>query len=158
MHSFRFGSVSGATFAFYFFTAVSLFIGYAVYRLLRYAHDRKPAFRPWAVAKPWQASLTGVFVSILIFLTVYFSSLNGFYRMDLEGDEVRLHYILPQRALVLRRAEIAEVTRAPSYKGLWRMVIYTQNGVKFESARDGYRQVRQAWIQLNQPMENQPPK
>ena len=92
----------------------------------------------------------GVGTALLIFLGIYFSSLNGFYGLDVaeNGQEVRLNYILPRHTLTLKRSSIAEVRRVPGYKGRWQLVLYTPAGAQFASARADYASTRKAWEYL----------
>ena len=148
MESFSFGSASGSTFAFYFFLLLALFIGFAIYRLL--LEPRLNRMLPSSMPK-LQAFAIGAGAALLVFLGIYFSSLDGFYRLDVgkNGQEICLDYILPKRALILRQSEITEVRRVPGYKGRWQLVLYTPTGAQFTSARANYADAREAWQFLN---------
>jgi hypothetical protein len=149
MESFTFGSASGSTLAFYFFLAIGLFIGFAVYWLLAHPGARKERYRNWPAASRPTAAAIGAGVALLVILGIYFTSLDGFYKLELQGDKIQLAYILPRRAEVFRRDQIAEVRRAPSYKGLWRLELYTPSGRRIESAQGNYATVRKAWERVS---------
>jgi hypothetical protein len=155
MQSFSFGSVSGSTFAFYLFLLFAILIGTAIYGILLQPQMRN-LFR---LSRPrLQALAIGGGVALLVILGFYFSSLDGFYRLETSenGQEIRLEYILPRRSLALRRSAVAEARRTPSYKGLWQLVLYTPTGAKFSSARADYASIRKAWEYLNTRLDLQP--
>lgn len=64
------------------------------------------------------------------------AELGAFYRIDVAGDGVTLHYALPARALTLPRAQIERVAVGlGGEKGATvRLVIYTRGGERHESA------------------------
>jgi hypothetical protein len=151
MESFSFGSVSGSTFAFYFFLLFALFIGFAIYRLLLEPRVKRIFWPSTDTTPGLQAAAIGSGIALLIFLGIYFSSLDGFYRLEIQenGQEIHLEYILPRRTLILRQSEIAEVRREASYKSRWQLVLYTPAGVQFTSARADYASTRKAWERLS---------
>ena len=102
------------------------------------------------------SNVLGAGTALMVFLGIYFSSLDGFYRLDMgkNGQEIHLDYILPKRTLILRRSEIAEVRRVPSYKGRWQLVLYTPTGARFTSARASYADARKAWQFLNTQLDS----
>lgn len=148
MRSFSFGSVSGTTFAFCFFLLIALFVGVAICRLLQDPRLNR-VFRP--PVSRFAAWGIGVGAALTVFLGVYFSSLDGFYHLEIDqsGQEVHLEYILPNRTLKLSRSMIAEVRRVPVYKNRWQLELYTPTGERFASARADYASTRQAWEYLN---------
>ncbi len=142
--SFAFGSVSGSTFAAWFFGAVSVFIGYAVFELASNARWRRERFRSVGVLPRWQGFLLGALLMLLVASAVYMTALSGFYGLSVKGDEVRLHYALPSRTLALRRSEVAEVRTEPQYRTRWRLHIYTPTGGEFVSAQASFAEVHAA--------------
>ncbi|MGH9817974.1 MAG: hypothetical protein ACRD6I_18060 [Candidatus Acidiferrales bacterium] len=142
--SFVFGSVSGSVFAFWFFGAMSLFAGFAVYELSSNVRYRRAAFRRFGVLPRWQGLIFGGSLTLLVAAALYLSMLDGFYGLAVRGDEIRLNYILPSRTLALQRAEIAEVRTEPSYRSRWRLRLYTPTGGEFVSARGSFAEVRAA--------------
>jgi hypothetical protein len=140
MGSFSFGSVPGSTFAFYFFLLIALLIGFAIFRLL--VEPRLTKVIQQSIPKALALAIAAGF-ALIVFLGIYFSSLDGFYRMEI-GQQVRLDYILPKRTILLNRSEIAEARRVPSYKGCWRLVLYTPSGAQFTSAQADYASTRKA--------------
>lgn len=142
--SFVFGSVSGSTFAAWFFGAMSLFVGYAVFELTSNTRWRRERFRSIGVLPRWQGFLLGALLTVLVAATIYLTALGGFYGLTVKGDEIRLHYALPSRTLALRRSEVAEVRTEPRYRTRWRLHIYTPTGGEFVSAQASFAQVRAA--------------
>jgi hypothetical protein len=100
----------------------------------------------------------GAGATLMVFLGVYFSALDGFYGLDIaiDGQELRLNYILPRRTLTLKTNEIAEVRRVPAYKGRWQLILYTPNGAQFASSRADYASTRAAWEYLSTQVKSQP--
>jgi hypothetical protein len=127
---------------------MALLIGFAFYTLL--LHPRVRGIL-WASISRLQALTIGAGIFILVFLSVYFGSLDGFYQMDVRknGEEILLGYILPRRTLILTRKEIAEVKRVPSFKGRRQLVLYSSSGTPFASARAAYPEVRRAFERVN---------
>jgi hypothetical protein len=153
METFTFGSASGITFAFYLFLLIGLLIGFAVYWLLAHPEARKERFRSWPAASRPVAAVIGAGVALLVILGVYFTSLAGFHRLELRGDDLRVVYILPQRTEGFRRGQIAEVRRTSGYRGMWRLDLYTPAGRRVESAQGDYATVRQAWARVEAYLE-----
>lgn len=155
-HSFAFGSESGSVFAFWFFGAMSLFVGFAAYELSSNARYRRAAFRRLGVLPRWQGLIFGGSLTLLVAAAVYLSMLDGFYGLAVRGDEIRLNYILPSRTLALQRGEIAEVRTEPAYRWRWRLHIYTPTGGEFVSARGSFAEVRAAGTFLTAYIDGQP--
>jgi hypothetical protein len=150
MQSFAFGSIAGSTFAFYLFALFALLAGLTTYGLLRVPQARR--IDGTALTRP-KSVVMSTGIGVLILAGLYLSSLNGFYRLELRDEELRLGYIIPLRTVVVRRGDVSEVRTRAAYKGRWRLVIYTLNGSSYASARGGDEQVREAWDYLN-PMLN----
>jgi len=144
-NEYLFGSVSGSTLAFYFFLGISALVAVGTYTLLsspklraKWALERTSATRMAILAI---ASLFGLFV----FLGVYFNSLEGFYILESRDNEIRLRYILPRRVISLPVNQVSEARREPSFKGRWRLTLYTHGGRQFVSANASYASVKLAW-------------
>ncbi len=88
--------------------------------------------------------MAGLVVGLLVFMGAYFSSLDGFYGLDMDREDVRLAYILPSRTRMLHRSDIASVAAAPAYKTLWQLTIHTRSGREFTSARSDFARVHAA--------------
>ncbi len=143
-HSFAFGSVSGSMFAAWFFGAISLFVGFAVFELASNARWRRERFRSIGVLPRWQGVLLGALLTLLVASAVYMTALSGFYGLTVKGDVIRLHYVFPSRTLAFRRSEIAEVRTEPQFRARWRLHLYTPTGAEFVSAQAYYAEVRAA--------------
>ncbi|MHC4944684.1 MAG: hypothetical protein ACYTG7_16830 [Planctomycetota bacterium] len=143
------GSESGSTFAFFFFAAITGFIGFAIYRVIYAGLTRFFEADPRLRAHRFSAASFGLTAFLGLFSMIYTSSLDGFYHAEPRGDELVLHYILPKRTVVLHRDDIGELTRGPTFKSQWRLRIYSTTGVEYESANAGYRPVKEAWHGLD---------
>ncbi len=141
--SFTFGSVSGSIFAFWFFGVVSLVVGVVAGALVSRLAE-KYAWLAGRARPRWMAGLLGLVLAVVVFGSVYFGSLDGFYGLTVRGEEIQLHYILPERTLLLKRDGIAEGRAEPSYKGRWRLHLYSPAGLEFVSAHGSFAEVRAA--------------
>ena len=145
-NDYAFGSISGSTFAFYFFLAISLVIGIGTYTLLVHPEIRNILFHEWSPRIARVVSLGfSAFLGLAVFLAVYFTSLDGFYRMRLREGGLQVDYILPKRTLTFAKGSIAEAQREPTFKQRWRLVLYTPSGQRFESTNASYSDVKKAW-------------
>jgi hypothetical protein len=138
-----FGSTSGSTVAFYFFLALSLFIGVAVYQVLTKLFPQKVK-RATSVRRLPALFVSGM-LGLLVFASVYFSMIYGFYELRIQDDKVYLTYILPRHTIMLRRSELSESIRYPAYRGRWYLTIYTQSGRPHHSAVSSYKSVLDGW-------------
>lgn len=142
--SFSFGDPLGATVACVYFSALSAVIGALVFhvslRLMRGAY-------PSAGASQHRGFIS-VIISMgaagVIFGALYVSSLSGFYEVAVRDDHVSLQYILPARTKDLSLAGIVEVTRMPTFKGQWRLVIATASGQVYQSVHANPATVQEA--------------
>lgn len=158
METFTFGSASGTRLAFYFFVSIAVLVGFAVYWLLAHPDVRRERFRSWPAASRDTALTIGVAMALVVILGVYFTSLSGFQRLELHGNELRVFYILPRHNVVFRRDQIAAVRRTKSYQGRWCLNLYTTAGHRLESARADEATVRRAWERLNAFLQPPPGK
>jgi hypothetical protein len=148
------GSPSGATVAFIVFLLLSLGISLAVYwALVRHSH-RHPQFQgSSAVRMPFAALLsTGVFA--LLFGVPFASTLQGFYRVELLDEEVRLHYLFPAHTVTVSRLALTEAERVPSHRGRWHLRLHTHQGETYQSALANDRAVRESWEGLHEYLEH----
>ena|ERR1051326_1033202 len=65
---------------------------------------------------------------------LYVTSLSGFSRLELRDGRLSIHYILPNRTVVLPFSEILSVQEESAYKGRWRLAIIAETGETYESA------------------------
>jgi hypothetical protein len=96
--------------------------------------------------------LLGTVIGVGIFSALYFTSLNGFSHLDLEGGQLTIRYILPERTTVLAFDEVINVQEEPAYKGRWRLVLSTETSGTYESALASPADVRKAVDFLRQQM------
>ena len=145
---FEFGSASGSAVAFVFFLILSAAIGFMIYALLAHPRFRRSESRALGNAPPRAAMMVGVALALTIFLAIYFTAINGFYRLNVDGDTIRLHYILPARTYSVRRDDIVKLERVPGNRGSWRLRLETREGAHYESAQSQSRLVDAARAQL----------
>ena len=126
---YSFGSVSGSVFAFYLFLAISALIGISTYALLAHPKLRRVWFREWTGTTRLASMTVAALLGLMVLLSVYFSSLAGFYRLESTGRDIRL---------------ISEVRREPAFRGRWRLDLYTPTGAQFTSANASYAEVKNA--------------
>jgi hypothetical protein len=142
---FEFGSISGTIFAFYFFLCLAGFIGVAAYIL---CHDPRMRRIGGGILNRKKALTVGFIVAVVVFLGVYFSSLDGFYRLDVQGHELRLLYLFPRRIQVVDGGDVMGFSVTPANKTLWQLKIRTRSGREFSSARSDFSRVNTARLRL----------
>ncbi|MBI5854408.1 MAG: hypothetical protein HZB35_04110 [Nitrospirae bacterium] len=142
--SFSFGDPLGATVAFVYFSALSAVVGAVVFhvscRLMRGAYPSAGA----SLHRSFISVSISLGVAGVIFGALYVSSLSGFYEVELRGDHVSLQYILPAQTKDLSLAGIVQVTRMPTFKGQWRLVIATASGQVYQSVHASPATVQEA--------------
>jgi hypothetical protein len=149
--SWSFGDPTGWSVACVLFLLWSGVVGVGVYsisyRLLTMGcldQEQRPSRRA--------SVLLGTVIGLGIFSALYFTSLSGFSQLDLEGSQLTIHYILPERTTVLAFSEVINVQEEPAYKGRWRLVLSTETSEIYESALASPADVRKAGDFLRQQM------
>ena len=108
-------SASGATVALIVLLLFALGVSLALYAGLMSWPSRGTPFQDTpGLPAPLAAVLcTGVFG--LLFGALYATTLQGFYRVELLDDEVRLHYLFPAHTVTLSRIELAQAEQVRSH-------------------------------------------
>lgn len=147
------GSPWGATVACVVFLTLSLGISLLIYAVLVRRSSRRKLFQGEpAIQVPFAALLsTGVFA--LLFGVLYATTLQGFYRVELLEDAVRLHYLFPAHTVTVSRLELTDAERIPVHKGRWHLRLRTQHGDTYQSALANDRAVLESWEGLNAYLE-----
>lgn len=137
-------SASGSTVALLVLLLFALGVSLALYAvLMAWPLRRRPFHDAPELPAPLAAVLcTGVFG--LLFGALYAATLQGFYRVELLDDEVRLHYLFPAHTVTLPRIELAQAERGRSH-----LRLRTHQGVTYESALANERAVRESWQGVN---------
>jgi hypothetical protein len=121
----EFGSRSGSFFALGLFGGIFAIIGWGVAWEIR--KRSPPKLR-------WRGPLAGGLLFLLPVILVYSTSLNGFYEAEVQGNELRLYYLMPICVDVLRLSEISDVEAEYAFRFRWRLHITTALGRRYESA------------------------
>ncbi|WP_224371927.1 hypothetical protein [Hyalangium versicolor] len=147
-------SPSGATVALVVLLLLSLGISMALYAALVRRSERHTPFQTAsAIQVPFAALLsTGVFA--LLFGPLFATTLQGFYRVELLDDEVRLHYLFPAHTVTVSRLELTDAERVPSHKGRWHLRLRTQQGDTYQSSLANDRAVLESWEGVHAYLEN----
>ena len=142
-------SASGATVALCVLLLLALGVSLVIYAMLMRWPSRRALFQDGMNMPPPLAAVlcTGVFA--LLFGAMYATTLQGFYRVELLGEEVRLHYLFPAHTVTLSRIELAQAERVPSHKGRWHLRLRTHQGTTYESALANDRAVLESWQGVN---------
>jgi hypothetical protein len=150
-------SPSGATVAFVVFLLLALTLSMVLYAVLvRRSARRAPFEGASAVHVPFAALLsTAVFA--LLFGALYFTTLGGFYQVELLDDEVRLHYLFPAHIVTVSRLELTQAERIPAHRGRWHLRLRTQQGDTYESALANDREVLESCEGVNAYLEHASP-
>jgi hypothetical protein len=152
LKSYALASASGLTFAAYFFLSLSGAIAAAIYVLLTRVSARRAHFATWTVRKAVAAPLA-LLICVLLFATIYFSSLAGFHTLSVGEAGILMDYAVPRRRVALGYDEIGDVMRRPAFRMQWRLEIYTLAGLRFESAPGSYRSVREAAQEIQRRLQ-----
>jgi len=135
-------SARGVVVAAAFFLAIAAMVAIVCYGLLT---------RPWTrgigvvrtAARSSTAAMAAAGVGLVLFATIFFTTLSGFHAVAIEAASVRLDYAVPPRSVVLSRGDIRLVTAKPAYKGQWRLEITTSTR-RYSSAVGSADAVKQA--------------
>jgi hypothetical protein len=155
MTSYELGSPSGATVAFIAFLVFSLGISLVLYAVLVLRSSRHAPFQAEpSLQMPFAALLsTGVFG--LLFGAMYAATLQGFYRVELLEDQVRLHYLFPEHTVTVSRLELTDAERVPAHKGRWHLRLHTHQGATYQSALANGAAVLESWEGLNAYLDHE---
>lgn len=97
----------------------------------------------------------GGLTAFIIFAGFSLTSLSGFSKLDYNTGQLTIHYILPERTVVLPFIEVMNVQEEPAFKGRWRLVLTTDTSGMYESVLASSDEVRHAgeWVkrQMRQP-------
>ena len=152
--SYALTSASGLIFGFWFFLILSAVIAFIIYGLLSGPSARRRELR-LGVVRTALAIPLAFLIGLVIFATIFLSSLAGFHTVTIGTDDITLAYAVPPLAVSMRYAEIGDVIRTPSYKSRWRLEIYTTTGQKFESAAGSYRPVKEAAEEISRRRQSE---
>ena len=90
--------------------------------------------------------------ALIIFAAFYFASLRGFPQLDYRTGQLTIHYMLPERTVVLPFIEVMNVQEVPAFKGQWRLVVVTDTSGIYESALSSQADVNRAAELLRRQM------
>jgi hypothetical protein len=152
--SYELGSPSGATVAIVVFLLLSLGLAMGLYAVLVRRAQRHSAFHAGVTVQVPFAAVLSTAVFALLFGALYATTLEGFYRVELLDDAVRLHYLFPAHTVTVSRLELTQAERIPAHKGRWHLRLRTQQGDTYESALANDRAVLQSWEGLNAYLEH----
>jgi len=149
--SWSFGDPTGWMVGGLFFGFFSLVLGGLVYEV---------SFRlvcMGSLDEPRQASrrlsvVLGCLMAMGIFFALYVTSLSGFSQLEFRNGHLTLHYLLPERTVVLPFIEVMHVQEEPAFKGQWRLVLNTGTSGAYESAMASQSAVHKAGEFLRQQM------
>lgn len=117
--TFEFGSRSGSWVAFWFFAAISVVLGLSIARALP--------------AKAGTRRVIAMLVSCGLLAVFCASTLSGFHEAEVDGEILRLRYLLRGIRYELLMSDVTAVTPVPSYRGSWFLRIELP-GRRFNSA------------------------
>jgi hypothetical protein len=120
----QFGSRSGSWFALALFTAMFGTLGWGVAREIRLRSK----------ADSGLARVLGLALLVGPVVMVYASSLSGFYEAQVDGQNLRLHYLFPRVAAEIAVADVVIVQPIPAIRGRQRLQIVDRSGRQYESA------------------------
>jgi hypothetical protein len=114
--SWSFGDPTGWMVGCLFFGLLSLVLGGLVYGVssrltsMGSLDEPRPASRRPSV-------ILGCLMAIGIFSALYVTSLSGYSQLELRNGQLTIHYMLPERTVVLPFIEVMHVQEEPAFKG-----------------------------------------
>ncbi len=147
--SWSFGDPIGLSIAGVVFVALSGGIGFVVYgasyRLLTMGSldEKHRGSHRFSLA-------LGILFALVIFSACYTTALSGFFQLDLQGEQIAFHYMLPERIHTVAVEDLADLREEPAFKGQWRLIVTTADGDTYESVLATHEAVRQAEEALTQ--------
>jgi amino acid transporter len=152
--SWTFGDPTGWMVGGLFFGFFSLVLGGLVYEV---------SFRLASMGsldEPRQASrrpsvVLGCLMAMGTFSALYVTSLSGFSQLEFRNGHLTIHYMLPERTVVLPFIEVMHVQEEPAFKGQWRLVLTTETSGTYESALASQSDVHKAGEFLRQQRAQQ---
>ncbi|MDC0711528.1 hypothetical protein POL68_23865 [Stigmatella sp. ncwal1] len=146
-------SASGARVACVVFLVLSLGLAAGLYAVLVRASGSRAVFREEPLVRGSVATVASLLLFSLLFGTVYATLLSGFYRVELNEEEVLLHYLFPSHIVTLQRVELAEVEGVALLPGRWSLRLHTHQGDTYPSALAQEPVAFQSWQALNAYLE-----
>ncbi|HVG63013.1 MAG TPA: hypothetical protein VNA24_30900 [Hyalangium sp.] len=145
MTVYELSSASGATAIFLAVLVLSLGIPLGLYAVLVRYFSRHALFHSGPTIPPFMAAILCTALFGLLFKMMYATALQGFYRVELLDNEVRLHSLFPARTVTLPRGELAHVERVSASLGLGHLRLRTEQGTTYESMLTSEDAVRESW-------------
>lgn len=125
MDRYFFGSRAASSFALLLLGTIIVVLTWGIFHEIR-RRRRVRAATGLAVGSLWVA---------LVLALVYASSLNGFYDLQADREELRLRYLLPVFGTSVPLTTVSEVDATPTFKSGWRLRVRLRAGSQYESAR-----------------------
>ena len=133
-----------------FFAAVCAALGYVIYSLLARPETRRADFIRLGAAPRLTSLLFTIALSFTLFAVICKAMFSGFTRIEVEGEQLRLHYVLPSRSELIRRDQLTLLEKKYAYKVGWRLAITTQDERTFESQPASAAAIEDARLRLAQ--------
>lgn len=138
-------SPEGAVAAFLFFSAIAVFVGVAVTRILR--RLAAPAGEtPYFLTSATPRRAIGILIGALGVFLAWLWLFSGYYWITVAGDSVELVYLAPPRMRTVPTASISRVTWIAKARGQHALVIETADGSTYTSASGSTRPERREMI------------
>lgn len=133
------GLYMGHLFQFLFVTLIVLFIWYALYKLLSTSQTRRKKFKYWkTIPRKW-AFFIGGCTGLLIIGYIYIDNWSYFFRIDIQENNLQLHYSMPKRTITISTENISELVAKKEWRKTpnYRLIIKTQEGKEYSSSLIG---------------------
>jgi len=147
--SWSFGDPTGWMVGGLFFGFFSLVLGGLVYAVSFRLACMGSLDEPRQTSRRLSVVLGGL-MAMGIFSALYVTSLSGFSQLEFRNGHLTLHYLLPERTVVLPFIEVMTVQEEPAFKGQWRLVLNTGTSGAYESALASQSAVHKAGEFLRQ--------
>lgn len=126
----------GHLFQFLFVTLIALFIWYALYKLLSTSQARREKFKYLKTIQQKWAFFIGGCTGLLIIGYIYIDNWSYFYRIDIQENNLQLHYYMPKRTIPISTEHIRELVTKEEWRKTknYRLIIKTKEGKEYQSS------------------------
>ena len=141
---FQLGNIGGAIVCLASYVVIALVIGIGSGRAIA---------RRFGSARTGRAvgASCGLMLGAGLMTAFHHTSLDGFYRLESQGEKVHVHWMFPPDSRTLDRSDIARVGFALAHHGQRRLVLELNDGSRLLSARDAKEQVTLALAAFRPP-------
>ncbi len=144
----------GHLFQFVFILLLSIFIWYVLYKLFSNKQTRKAKYKNLKTLPRKWAFIIGGCIGLLIIVYVYIDNWAYFFRIDTQGKNLELYYVMPKRIVTIYSDDISELITQKTWRKTtnYRLIIKTKEGKEYISSIVGSNLFRKNMNELEQTL------